>query len=344
VIEGTARRRLDQSSATGRSKKQIVAVPLTEPVSPPLRVISSCETSSQPSAPIALRRPKLLRRGWQARLMTKTLLLVILAGAAAACSTAFAAPETGQVGKPLELGGTKVDEQPIGVAAEPEGLVTGHELGVPGKPTTGSNGQVKRSGSSPSSTDENGELPYSLGALIVSVVALLVAGMTSWQSAFRPAELDFEWLETSSWASAGGTDGVPAASDLVLQLALSNLGARAGLLLRSFRLESVLSPGALAFATGNETFKIELDGAPGWPGSLPRTVEPGEVRLCEVTVKLSGALKTAIEAAESETTPTPELKPLAEMLNELQRVDLEFKWDYDAARHHVGRDSGRGLP
>jgi hypothetical protein len=56
--------------------------------------------------------------------MTKTLLLVILAGAAAACSTAFAAPETGQVGKPLELGGTKVDEQPMS-SVEPPGSI-GH--------------------------------------------------------------------------------------------------------------------------------------------------------------------------------------------------------------------------
>jgi hypothetical protein len=59
-------------------------------------------------------------------------------------------------------------------------------------------------------------------------------------------------------------------------------------------------------------------------------------------VKLSGALKTAIEAAESETTPTPELKPLAEMLNELQRVDLEFKWDY--RRRHAFRRGTKTRP
>jgi hypothetical protein len=93
-------------------------------------------------------------------------------------------------------------------------------------------------------------------------------------------------------------DGFPVVTVIKVDLALVNLGARAGLL-KSLAVENVRSPGAAGFADGatarpytptpHNRPEVTLDGE---QERFPRTIEPGDVRSVEINLKLTGAFRT----------------------------------------------------
>jgi hypothetical protein len=164
-------------------------------------------------------------------------------------------------------------------------------------------------------------------SLLVSLAALAISAISLWRSALKPADLVVEHLpEDSPGVRGGGTNNVPAVYTVQLVMEQANLGARAGLL-QSIKVVKATSPGADGFATGVRPPRygqamIAETGA-GETAAFPRTVEPGEVRAYVLHVELEGALLTA-----EGTTPTPALEPLAELLRDLERVDLAIECKY----------------
>ena len=106
-------------------------------------------------------------------------------------------------------------------------------------------------------------------ALVVSLLALLISATSFWHATAKPADLVVDLL--SAETRGGGTHPVPGCYEVTLSLALSNAGARAGLLV-SLDVVDVRASGAPEFATGAVPHRHHA-----YP-SMPRTVEAGEVR------------------------------------------------------------------
>lgn len=127
----------------------------------------------------------------------------------------------------------------------------------------------------------------------------------------------------------GGAGGVPSIDMMSLDLAISNEGARAGVITR-VDLKNVSSVGWPELAEGATEVGYWMptvaDAGSGTKLHLPRTITAGEVGTVRLSFKLTGAVHTA-----SNTTPTPDLAPIARGLAKLRRVDLEARVVYRRA-------------
>lgn len=120
-------------------------------------------------------------------------------------------------------------------------------------------------------------------SIVVALTALVVAGTSLWLTVLRPARFSLTYLSEHTEIAKGGVNQVPAMTEVRALIALTNLGARAGLLQRvEFGIPSVQPEAASRFAVGIQPREpiadfpmVRLDGeALTWP----RTIEPGDVR------------------------------------------------------------------
>jgi hypothetical protein len=68
--------------------------------------------------------------------------------------------------------------------------------------------------------------------VLVALAALMIAGMSLWLTALRPARLNLTYMEDHTKIGKGGQNEVPNICTIRAFMALTNSGARAGLLER----------------------------------------------------------------------------------------------------------------
>ncbi len=176
-------------------------------------------------------------------------------------------------------------------------------------------------------------------SITVALTALVISGVSLWLTVLRPARLGLTFLSEHTEIGAGGVNGVPAMTELRALVALTNLGARAGLLQRvEFGIPSVKPDAALRFAIGVQQCEptsdfpmVRLDGEPlMWP----KTIEPGDVRSLEVNFGLAGDVRTARHTTSIEP---PDLRPLAEMVAKLEQVSVPMHAIYRTGHRLFGQ-------
>lgn len=193
-------------------------------------------------------------------------------------------------------------------------------------------------------TQTGGGYPRAVSAgeivsIVVAVTALVVSGISLWLTVLRPAQFGLTYLSEHTEIAGGGVNQVPAMTEVRGLVALTNLGARAGLLERvEFGVPSVQPKAALRFAVDVQQREpatdypmVKLDGQ---PLTWPKTIERGDVRSLEVNFGLSGDVRTerfttGIEAAD--------LKPLAELIAKLEGVSIPMHAIYRTGRHLFGQ-------
>lgn len=115
-----------------------------------------------------------------------------------------------------------------------------------------------------------------------------------------------------------------------LGLAISNEGARAGVLTR-IDFANVESVGWSEFAEATIESDYYLptiaEAGNGRPLGLPNTLAPGGIATVRINFKLKGAVYTA-----AGTMPQPDLTPLAVGLSNLQELRLEARVQYRRAK------------
>jgi hypothetical protein len=164
--------------------------------------------------------------------------------------------------------------------------------------------------------------------LLVAFAALLVAASSLWLTALRPARLNLTFMQEHTKIGNGGKNEVPNICTIKAFMALTNSGARAGLLERvgwgnHFK---VKADAALMFAVGPvardgrpEDDTIRLDGKPiRWP----RTIQAGDVRALELDFEMGGELMRARDEAQKD------LVPIAELVAKLESVFINVHVTY----------------
>ena len=177
-------------------------------------------------------------------------------------------------------------------------------------------------------------------ALVLSVVALVVSLTALWKTILKPAHVAIDLIDYN--VRGGGVGSVPAIDSMSLDLAISNEGARAGVITR-IDLKNVAAVGWPEFATGATEVGYSMptlaDTSQGGAAmSLPRTLPPGDVRTVRFRFKLRGAIHTA-----AGTTPEPDLTPIAAGLSGLLRVELEVSVAYRKAAMFGSRTQTEAL-
>jgi len=183
-------------------------------------------------------------------------------------------------------------------------------------------------------------------SLLVSIAALGISAASLWHSALRPAEITFDHLPSRQDVAGGGTHDIPTVHRLQLTFAVSNAGARAGLLI-AVKVDRVNPVGAPELGG-------EAAGPPESPHgplivevgvgeiSFPRTVEAGDVRSYGIKFELDGALRAAVGTLHA--LEPPDREPLARMLAKLERVEVVISWRYrrSVGLFHRQRDARSG--
>jgi hypothetical protein len=169
--------------------------------------------------------------------------------------------------------------------------------------------------------------------LLISLAALIIAAATFWRTQLKPARIAIDNLQTDI-AGGGSGDGVPSFHQMKLTLAVSNDGARAGVITR-IDLKNVWATGIPEFATGarerspyyaTPTIR-EVGGAPTL--ELPAGIGPGDVTAVVLAFELEGL---SLTLANTRSLEEPNLTPLAVALRELETVKLEARVQYWATR------------
>jgi hypothetical protein len=164
--------------------------------------------------------------------------------------------------------------------------------------------------------------------LLVALAALLVAAGSLWITALRPARLNLTYMREHTKIGAGGKNEVPDICSIRAFMALTNSGARAGLLERvgwGNHFE-VMASTALMFAVGpvpreDRTYEemVRLDGK---VLSWPMTIQAGDVRALELDFEMGGALQRARDEGQED------LEPIAELVAKLERVSIDVHLTY----------------
>jgi hypothetical protein len=181
-------------------------------------------------------------------------------------------------------------------------------------------------------------------SLLVSLAALAISGASLWHSALKPAEIALEYLpEHSQGVAGGGVNEIPSVHRLRLTFAVTNTGARAGLL--ASMTINVTAVGAPEFATGVVGPFHEAERGPviyevgvGGKVSFPRTIEAGDVRSFEIAFELEGPFRSE---TFTQYQHTPSRDPLAQLLADLKRVDLTVSWRYRRRAAFAARRTSR---
>jgi hypothetical protein len=157
-------------------------------------------------------------------------------------------------------------------------------------------------------------------ALLVALAALFVAVTSLWLTVLQPARLNLTYLEDHTKIAEGGKNGVPNICSIKAFMALTNSGARAGLLekVNWGNHFEVKADAALMFAVGpvppggkDYQEMVRLDGEVlDWP----RTVQAGDVRALELDFEMGGDLRRAREEGWTD------LKPIAELVAKPESV------------------------
>lgn len=169
-------------------------------------------------------------------------------------------------------------------------------------------------------------------SVLVALTALVVSCTSLWLTILRPARLNLTYMSEHTRIGEGGKNEVPNICTIRAFVALTNAGARAGLLERVvFHGHFDVTPSsALRFAVGPlargdrpyETM-FRLDGKPlKWP----RTVEPGDVRALELDFEMGGDLLRAREEGWED------LRPTAELVAELEWINIGLYATYRTGR------------
>ncbi len=164
--------------------------------------------------------------------------------------------------------------------------------------------------------------------LLVALAALVVALTSLWITALRPARFNLTFMREHTKIGTSGKNEVPNICSIRAFMALTNSGARAGLLERvgwgsHFKVEA---EAALMFAVGpvppeNGTHEemVRLDGKVlNWP----ITIQAGDVRALELDFEMGGELRRARDGARKD------LKPIAELVAKLERVSIDVHLIY----------------
>jgi hypothetical protein len=164
--------------------------------------------------------------------------------------------------------------------------------------------------------------------MALSSVALIASLTSLWKSVLKPARIAIDPIDHKVFGRSDGHD-VPSIYSMSVDLAISNEGARAGVLTRIdfANVESVGWP-EFAKATIESDYWLPTiaDAGDGKALGLPSTLAPGGIETVRINFKLQGAV---YEAAR--TTPQPNLTPLAVGLFNLREVRLEARVQYRRA-------------
>lgn len=176
-------------------------------------------------------------------------------------------------------------------------------------------------------------------SIVVALTALVVSGVSLWLTVLRPARFGLTYLSEHTEVVRGGVNQVPAMTEVRALMALTNLGARAGILERvEFDIPSVQPESAFQFATGvqqrERTTDFPMVTLDGEPFAWPKTIEPGDVRSLEVNFGFAGDVRT--ERFTKRIDP-PDLRPLAELIAKLERVSVRLHATYRTGRRLFGQ-------
>jgi hypothetical protein len=166
----------------------------------------------------------------------------------------------------------------------------------------------------------------------VALTALVVSCTSLWLTILRPARLNLTYMSEHTRIGEGGKNEVPNICTIRAFVALTNAGARAGLLQRVvFDGHFNVSPdSALQFAIG----PMDRAGRPsgtmfrldGKVLKWPKTVEAGDVRALELDFEMGGDLLRAREEGWDD------LRPIAELVARLERVSINIYATYRTGR------------
>lgn len=176
-------------------------------------------------------------------------------------------------------------------------------------------------------------------SIVVAVTALVVSATSLWLAVLRPARFSLTYLSEHTEVGQGGVNQVPAMTEIRALVALTNLGARAGLLQRvEFGIPSVQPETALSFAVGiqprERTRDFPMVKFDDEELTWPKTVEPGDVRSLEINFGLAGDVRTA---RHTHSIEPPDLKPLAELVAKLERVSIPMQATYRTGNRLFGQ-------
>jgi hypothetical protein len=162
-------------------------------------------------------------------------------------------------------------------------------------------------------------LSLSEATFVLGALTFLVAATTLYFTRFRPGRIVLHHVPTHLEWARGGINAVPDLYRVTLRLAASNPGAHPCVLERLVidRVESEGSPEFAETAVGGR-----IMGTPGTE-ALSALIDPGGSKQFDFSFELQGLASTAIQ-----TTPTPDLAPLATALRHLERLDFVIRADY----------------
>jgi hypothetical protein len=164
-------------------------------------------------------------------------------------------------------------------------------------------------------------------SVTVALTALLISAASLWLTALRPARFNLTYMHEHTKIGRGGRNEVPNICSIRAFMALTNSGARAGLLERvgwGNHFE-VKADAALMFAVGpvaregRECQMVRLDGkALIWP----RVIQAGDVRALELDFEMGGDLLRARNEGWED------LVPIAELVAKLESVSIGVHLTY----------------
>ncbi|MDX6582378.1 MAG: hypothetical protein QOI10_1562 [Solirubrobacterales bacterium] len=155
---------------------------------------------------------------------------------------------------------------------------------------------------------------------VLGALTFLIAGTTLYLARFRPGRVTLRHVPTHlEWARGGGTNEVPDLYRATLRLAASNPGAHPCILERLV-IDRVEIDGPVELAT--DAALGEITGAPGTE-VLAAVIDSGASEQFEFKFQLEGLVSSV-----ANTTPTPDLVPLATALGQLKSLDLVIRGEY----------------
>jgi hypothetical protein len=169
-------------------------------------------------------------------------------------------------------------------------------------------------------------------SVAVALTALVVSCTSLWLTVLRPARLSLTYMSEHTRIGQGGKNEVPNICTIRAFIALTNAGARAGLLERIvFDGHFKVSPSsALQFAVDARDRAGRPSGTmfrlDGKVLKWPKTVEAGDVRALELDFEMGGDLLRAREEGRED------LRPIAELVAELERISISVYATYRTGR------------
>jgi hypothetical protein len=167
-------------------------------------------------------------------------------------------------------------------------------------------------------------------SIVVALVALAVS-VTSLVNTVRPASLTLTTLSELTEVAGGGTNGFPACTEIRAQVALTNVAAKAGLLVRVACGVPIVNQESLKFAVGAEPRSVgfadplvQLDGV---EFAGPQTVEAGDVRNLTLNIGLAGDVRSA-RFTRALPGHGPDREAIARLIRDIDSVSIPFVATY----------------